>query len=267
LLYNPIDEPTKTVTLVGIADYLNSSSHPVVVKIETGLVNDLFVGFNRATGANAQNDEGDDLVTVIQVDQRNGEGYSQSYLKAKLGFVGDRTGESYTILDFGGTGNSLTITALSIDLSVNPAIATVKFEYNSITSNPTSSPTKSPTVSPTSSPTKSPVASTSSPTKSPTISPTSAPTKSPVASTSSPTGTPTILDTCIQYTKAKDCKNANCNWLGGSLCVSYGVSPSPTPPSPSPPTGGTCSNTSCSFCAGGGECRTAGCSWTKGNCA
>lgn len=275
LLINPISEPTKTVTLVGIAEYLKQSSHPVVVKLETGLPDDYFVGFNRAILANAQNDEGDNLVTVIQVNTNNGEGYSQSYLKAKLGFAGDATGTSYTITNFGGTGVALKITVLSIDLTnSDPATATVKFEYL-VTNAPTKSPvvsTSTPTSSPivvTSSPTKSPV--TSSPTKSPVVA-TSTPTKSPVVTTSSPTKSPVAFDSCTLYTKAKECKDNNCLWLGSSTCVSSGGGPSPpsppTSPPPSPPTGGgVCSSSSCSSCSGGGECKSVGCSWSKGTCS
>ncbi len=130
LLLNPQTEPSKTVTLVGVADYLNpQSTDYVVIKVETGLDNDYFVGFNRATGVNADNDEGDDVITVVQVDGQNGEEFTQSYLKAKLGFNGDITGSSYTITDFGGTGFPLTISAFSIDLKSNPAKANVRFLY------------------------------------------------------------------------------------------------------------------------------------------
>lgn len=276
LLLNPLVEQTKTVTLVGIADYLNNpDQHPVVVKVETGAANDFFVGFNRAIGVNSQNDEGDEVVTVVQVDGNNGEGYSQSYLKAKLGFSGDITGSSYSISNFGGSGEVLTISAVSINLATNPATATVQFQLGSGTSAPTSNPTSSPTASPvvaTSSPTRSPVAATSSPTRNPTASPTISPTRSPVVATNSPTVTPTKFDSCTLNRKAKNCKNAGCLWLGGGICVSSGEGPTPTPPSPSPPsptppTGGTCSINSCSSCSGGGQCKSAGCSWSKGFCS
>ncbi len=119
--------------MVGISNYLNTAStDPVVVKVETGRANDYFVGFNRATGVNANNDEGSNTVTVIQVDGENGNGYSQSHLRAKLGFSGDVTGRSYTIQDFGGTiGSTLTISVVSIDLDSKPAKATVDFLYES----------------------------------------------------------------------------------------------------------------------------------------
>jgi hypothetical protein len=227
--------------MVGIADYLNNpAQHPVVIKVETGLANDFFVGFNRATGVNADNDEGDNVITIVQVDTNNGEGYSQSYLKAKLGFVGDITGSSYTIVNLGGTSVDLKISVLSINTSVSPATAEVKFEYGSNTPAPAA----------------------------PTTSPSKSPTQSPVASTGSPTRSPIAYDVCNQYSNAKPCKNAQCVWLGGGICVSPGSSPSP--PSPSPPTGptvGVCSINSCTLCPGGGECRAAGCTWAKGTCS
>ena len=73
----------ENITLIGIADFSNNIfEHTIVVKIETGAGNDFFVGFNRASGINADNQEASDRVTVIQVDSNNGESYSQSYLKS-----------------------------------------------------------------------------------------------------------------------------------------------------------------------------------------
>ena len=72
-----------TLTLVGIAEYTartDTFSQPVTVKLETGTDIDFFIGFNRAAGANSQNDEASDEVTVT-TSGNNGEGYSQSYLK------------------------------------------------------------------------------------------------------------------------------------------------------------------------------------------
>jgi len=306
LLLDPQVEPTKTVTLVGIADYLNEqSTDPVVIKVETRLANDFFVGFNRATGVNAQNDEGDDVVTVIQVDGNNGSGYSQSRLRAKLGFTGDITGSSYTISNFGGTGVSLTISVDSINLGTVPATATVNFQYGSPgtpspTSSPTISPTKAPTQSPTKAPTQAPTESrtksptkspspTDSPTKSPTKAPTQAPTQSPTQTptqsptksptqspTSSPTKAPTVGPNCPSISWSKTCRQTSgCFWEGG-LCKNQNTGPTaptptaPTPTAPTPtaptPTTGSCSINSCSSCEGGGACKDAGCRWSKGNC-
>ena len=150
LLINPLAEPSTTVNLVGVADYDLRSGRPVVVKLETGAGNDFFVGFNRAARANAQNDEADDEVTIVQVNSNDGEGYSQSFLKATL-----LQGESYTIEKFAGTGKDLIITANTIDLnelSTDPGQATVSIVYQT---GPTISPTFAPTPSPTASPTAS----------------------------------------------------------------------------------------------------------------
>lgn len=99
-------------TLVGIANYQSAGQHNVVIKLETNAANDLFVGFNRATGINSQNDEADNEVTVVQVNNGNGVSYSQSFLLATL-----KQGESYT---FAGTSPVTTIQALNIDLTTNP---------------------------------------------------------------------------------------------------------------------------------------------------
>jgi hypothetical protein len=68
----PKNEPkgwTYPQDIVGIADYknVNTGNLPVVIKLETGTTADYFIGFNRATGVNSQNDQASDKVTVIQV--------------------------------------------------------------------------------------------------------------------------------------------------------------------------------------------------------
>ena len=144
ILINPLAEPSTTVNLVGIADYDVSNGKPVVVKIETGAGDDYFVGFNRAIRANAQNDEADNEVTIVQVEDGNGESYSQSWLRAHL-----IQGESYIIPNFAGTGD-LTITATNINLASNPGVATVTFDYET---SPTAAPTATgPTAAPTATP-------------------------------------------------------------------------------------------------------------------
>lgn len=234
-------------TLVGIADFNNNpNNHPVVIKLETGTTTDQFVAFNRAKGVNSQNDEADDEVTIVQTGS-NGEGYSQSYLQAHL-----VQGESHEILNWRGSGQTLTITADKIDLTANPGYADI-----SICLGPCAAPTTSP--APSKSPTK-------SPTKAPTTSP--APSKSP---TKSPTKTPTIFDPCSVYTRGGACRKASgCSW-NGTTCNSTGnpTTPPPSPtnpttPPPSPPTGG-CSITSCGGC-GSKQCKAVGCTWTKGVC-
>ncbi len=111
---------SNTLTLVGVGEYDVRGGNPVTVKLETGTSADFFVGFNRATGPNRMNDEGDDLVNIIQVTQGNGESYGQSYLKALLA-----QGQSHEISNFGGTGKTVTITVNSIDITTSPGTAVV----------------------------------------------------------------------------------------------------------------------------------------------
>jgi hypothetical protein len=119
---------SKNYTLVGVADYLNNpDGHPVVVKLETGTEADYFVGFNRAIGANADNVEADDEVTIVQVNSGNGEAYSLSFLKAHLN-LNEGEESSYVIPNFGGVGD-LTIAAEAIDTTTNPGIAKVWIGY------------------------------------------------------------------------------------------------------------------------------------------
>ena len=105
------------MTLVGIDQYPIRGDNPVTVRLETGTGADYFVGFNHAgpDGPNRYNDEGDNQVTVIQVEGGNGVGYSQSRLKKKM-----NAGDSYSIADL-----SVTVTVNSIDLSTTPATAVV----------------------------------------------------------------------------------------------------------------------------------------------
>jgi len=139
LLLEPLTEENdwiQTVNMVGIADYKNNpEGYAVVVKLETGLPigNDYFVAFNRATGVNADNDQADDEVTIVQVDGGNGESYSQSYLKATLS-----QGEAYTISSFGGTSKNIVVEVTNINLSTNPGTATIVFGTDQA---PTAAPT------------------------------------------------------------------------------------------------------------------------------
>ena len=129
--------------MVGIAEYAqrtDTANQPVTVKLETGSTTDYFIGFNRATGANAQNDEADNEVTIT-TSGSNGEGYSQSFLKAHL-----IKGESYTIPNFAGnSGQNLVITADDINISTVPAgVATICVAYEGqscVPVDPTNQPT------------------------------------------------------------------------------------------------------------------------------
>jgi len=161
------------VTLVGIADYQNVPSIPVVLKLETGTDDDYFIAFNRAVGVNADNVEADDEVTVVLAG-KNGESVSSSDLKATL-----QVGERYVISKFGGGGRDCPIKLVSIDKSTSVWKANVQVGSEII---PTPKPTYSPT---TRSPTNRPV--TASPT---TKAPTSKPsTKSPTLKPTKPTKT------------------------------------------------------------------------------
>jgi hypothetical protein len=262
---------SEALTLVGIGEYNIRGGSPVTVRLETGAGNDYFVGFNRATGPNRFNDEGDNQVTVIQVNGGDGQGYSQSFLRAKLS-----QGQSYAIANFGGTGNTVTITAESINIATTPGTATVCISNGSTTCG-----TPSPTPNPTPPPTQAPVPPTLPPTPFPTPNPTSPPTQAPVPPTMPPTPFPTPNPTppptsapvvsVDKYVCAKndplpaticadgveaggDCNSANVNNSCGNGRKSCwwascpggggggGGGPSPTPP-PTPPTGG------CSYCS------------------
>ena len=79
-LLDPSITSTWRENVVGIADYGNNpDNHSVVIKIETGTSTDYFIGFNRATGINSDNDEADNEVIIVETGN-NGESYSQSCL-------------------------------------------------------------------------------------------------------------------------------------------------------------------------------------------
>ena len=97
--------------MVGIANYDQATSDtPVLIKLETGLAEDYFINFNRATGINQQNVEADDEVTIVKA---NADTKSQSYLQATL-----LEGEAHTI-DALGSANGIVVKLLSID-KTNP---------------------------------------------------------------------------------------------------------------------------------------------------
>ena len=153
---------TETLTLVGIGEYDKAveGSYPVVVKLETGTSNDYFIGFNRATGPNAQNVQGSDQVNIIQAG--DGNGYAQSFLQALL-----LQGQSYS-MSIGG--KTVTVTVDSIDINSSPGTANITISADG-TPFPTNAPTNPPTpapVSPTTPPTPAPVSPTPPPTPAPT---------------------------------------------------------------------------------------------------
>eukprot|EP00548_Thalassiothrix_antarctica_P016216 CAMPEP_0194194290 /NCGR_PEP_ID=MMETSP0154-20130528/75503_1 /TAXON_ID=1049557 /ORGANISM="Thalassiothrix antarctica, Strain L6-D1" /LENGTH=954 /DNA_ID=CAMNT_0038918707 /DNA_START=30 /DNA_END=2890 /DNA_ORIENTATION=- len=136
--FDPSVEDQWSGTLMGVGQWKDYNSnerpHPVVVKIETGTSTDYFVGFNRAAGANADNDEADDLVTIIETGN-NGESYSQSFLK---GYIG--TGQAYTFTNWQDSGQDLVIYVENIDITSNPGTAQV-----TISTDGTQVPTPAPT--------------------------------------------------------------------------------------------------------------------------
>eukprot|EP00984_Skeletonema_dohrnii_P022286 scaffold11426_cov78-Skeletonema_dohrnii-CCMP3373.AAC.1 len=129
----------KTLTMVGIDEYpLRDYDFPVTVRLETGGGADYFVGFNRAsaTGPNRMNVEGSNQVTIVQVEGNSGESYSQSFLKAKLS-----QGQSYAITNYDGTGKTVTITALSIDITTFPGTAVINISDGLVPAPPSPPPT------------------------------------------------------------------------------------------------------------------------------
>ena len=257
-------------TIVGIADFDNNpDQYPVVVKIETGTSTDQFINFNRAKGVNSQNDEADNEVTIVETGS-NGEGYSQSYLKAHL-----VQGEVYTYVNWAGTGQNLVVTANVINIStgstdyaevtvclgvctpdptpaptVPPTSAPTVAQTNAPTAAPTSSPTASPTSSPTPQPTVSPTAPptpaptnspepTASPTSSPTSAPTDAPTPGPtVPPTKAPTASPTVAPTAsptASPTEAPTAAPTSAPTAGPTVSPTEAPTPVPTEaPTPEP---------------------------------
>ncbi len=270
--------------MVGIGEYDIRGGSPVTVRLETGSGNDYFVGFNRATGPNRMNDQGDDQVTIIQVNGGNGEGYSQSFLRARLS-----QGQSYAIANFGGTGNTVTITAESINIAATPGTATVCISNGSTTCG-----TPSPTPNPTPPPTQAPVPPTLPPTPAPSPQPTPPPTQAPVPPTMPPTPAPSPLptpqptsapvETVGKYVCTKWEPNASTTCAEGSLaggecstegsnngcgkggkscwwasCPATGGGPGPSPsPPPTPPTGG------CPVCEHTGEVCCGNCHHKRG---
>ena len=140
-----------TQRIVGVADYGNNPENlPVVVKLETGSSDDIFVGFNRVRGINAAAKDAIDQVTVME-QGANGVGYSTSITLAILS-----AGQSYTINDWKNSGKKMVITVKSITTGQNPWVAEVEFNFNNASTS-TPQPTPRPTPQPTPQPTPKPV--------------------------------------------------------------------------------------------------------------
>eukprot|EP00547_Thalassionema_nitzschioides_P000816 CAMPEP_0194200194 /NCGR_PEP_ID=MMETSP0156-20130528/905_1 /TAXON_ID=33649 /ORGANISM="Thalassionema nitzschioides, Strain L26-B" /LENGTH=1201 /DNA_ID=CAMNT_0038925161 /DNA_START=53 /DNA_END=3658 /DNA_ORIENTATION=+ len=141
--FDPSVSTSWSGTLMGVGEWKDVGDiapHPVVVKIESGTDTDFFVGFNRAAGANSQNDEADDKVTIIQTGS-DGTSYSQSYR------IWDGVaGQSYIWSNWQGTGMDLIVQVTNIDISSAPGTASINIALSG-TSFPTPVPTCSPVFS------------------------------------------------------------------------------------------------------------------------
>ena len=225
--------------LVGIAEYGNlhgNAEHDrsrVVLKVETGTLIDLYMGFNRATGINEDNKQASNMVTIVEA---NGDGlsYSTSALKATLA-----QGQSYAVSNWRGTGVTLTVYVDAIRIDVVPGYAAVRVVLDGnrsggiTTLTPTMRPSRMPT---TTRPTKAPVL---KPTRPPTPSPTTPPTPPP------PTPVPTppvsyvdVIYVFVSFSRSSLSLRGACLLRALSFCFVYCASkliPLPTPyPTPEP---------------------------------
>uniref|UniRef100_A0A7S2RVQ4 Peptidase M11 gametolysin domain-containing protein n=1 Tax=Eucampia antarctica TaxID=49252 RepID=A0A7S2RVQ4_9STRA len=110
--------------LIGVSDYKNNpNSDKIVLRIETDTQDDYFVGFNRATGSNSDNDLCDNCVTVIKTGN-NGESYSQSWnqINPQGGLLEN---EFFLIENHLNSGKTLRIHVIQINLDVSPGFARV----------------------------------------------------------------------------------------------------------------------------------------------
>lgn len=113
--------------IIGIADYNNNPDHyPIVVKIESGSPQDVFIGFNRVKDANRDAKDAINKVTIVQAGA-DGLGYSQSFLHATL-----NEGESYVISDWRGSGLDLMISANEIILDLDSSYASVSVAFGAV---------------------------------------------------------------------------------------------------------------------------------------
>ena len=131
-----------TGNLYGIADYGNSASSVVLLKIDDASDTDFYVTFNRQIGINSGTQEAGNLVTVVRA---GGEGnsYAESELLGKLGADGAWSG----VID----GKTMYVKVLSINTAANPAYAQVLISDDGISCGPitpTPPPTSPPTVAP-----------------------------------------------------------------------------------------------------------------------
>ena len=110
---NPSTDLPRTVKMIGVGEY-NLQTSPrsaVALKLATGGI-PMYVGFNSAAGANLQNDEADNEVTIATKD---GDYYDVSYLRAHL-----VQGEEY---DYNNQG--IIVSAECISTANTPLVACV----------------------------------------------------------------------------------------------------------------------------------------------
>jgi hypothetical protein len=95
--------------LAGIVDYSDGANTPVLIKLNTPGTTDYYINFNAQHGFNSQTKEGGNQVTITRA---GGEGnsYAESELLAKLS-----AGGTYNLVDFGASGETLSVEIISID--------------------------------------------------------------------------------------------------------------------------------------------------------
>ena len=169
--------------MVGIVDYsIISNDERVLLQIDVpGNTTDYYVNYNRKplTGFNSGTVEGGNQLLVTS-QGGSGTSYSESSLLSKM-----NAGGSYTITNFGGTSESVTIKFVSINTTGPYYVARVSVSI--LTPSPTPAPTPALTPVPTS------AAPTPAPTLAPTLDSTPAPTTA--QSTGPPTNAPTSFST------------------------------------------------------------------------
>ena len=118
-----LNDPYRAFRLVGVAEYGKIANYAtekdiaVVLKLETGSDQDYFIGFNRKTGQNADNNLASDEVTIIKAGA-NGFGYSQSWFEEGL-----TEGKSYSFGDWRKTKEKLVLKVRKIDTTQEPGYA------------------------------------------------------------------------------------------------------------------------------------------------
>eukprot|EP00979_Chaetoceros_neogracilis_P016215 scaffold7356_cov164-Chaetoceros_neogracile.AAC.2 len=240
-------------TLVGINAVkdrtITATGQDIVIKVDSPGETDLYIIYNRQTGANNQVPENGDEVVIVEQSRElkrtsswraalsEGEVYTQSSwsgtgtLIVKVCSLETGTPGSARVLVY-ATGqetlncNTASPTAVPDTASPTGSPVTKSPTVSPVSASPTGSPvTKSPTVSPVASPTGSPItAPVNVPTGAPVNAPTGAPVKAPVsapvnAPTGAPVSEPTQDDSCQDSTLKITIgikKERTCEWIGMS---------------------------------------------------